>query len=285
MPHVKRFPNPVPWEEKAAIELRETPERRRAALEKFQRKLEEITEFKPYMEQQFLLGFLRTRKFDVDSAVKAYKKFFKMRTYNPAKYFPMGQGTLELHRHYSFGSLTALSRRNPIDNTMVLILRVGEWTPESGFDLSDLFTPVAVVLLAYGMDDATQVNGVRFILDLRDLCLGHLKYFPFSAIQALVEVVQGAFPVRFKGFHILENSIVFNYLYLMTKPFLSRKIKKRILVHGNDVRRLHEHICPSILPEEYDGLDGPFRWRHFVEPLDEIHDKVVDFSHHGYNVL
>ncbi|XP_022659741.1 alpha-tocopherol transfer protein-like isoform X3 [Varroa destructor] len=258
MPHVKRFPNPVPWEEKAAIELRETPERRRAALEKFQRKLEEITEFKPYMEQQFLLGFLRTRKFDVDSAVKAYKKFFKMRTYNPAKYFPMGQGTLELHRHYSFGSLTALSRRNPIDNTMVLILRVGEWTPESGFDLSDLFTPVAVVLLAYGMDDAT---------------------------QALVEVVQGAFPVRFKGFHILENSIVFNYLYLMTKPFLSRKIKKRILVHGNDVRRLHEHICPSILPEEYDGLDGPFRWRHFVEPLDEIHDKVVDFSHHGYNVL
>lgn len=67
--------------------------------------------------------------------------------------------------------------------------------------------------------------------------------------QALVEVVQGAFPVRFKGFHILENSIVFNYLYLMTKPFLSRKIKKRILVHGNDVRRLHEHICPSILPE------------------------------------
>ncbi|OQR71174.1 alpha-tocopherol transfer protein-like [Tropilaelaps mercedesae] len=374
----------APWQEKALVELGETPERRKTCLLEFRERVECIKEFKPCLDERFLLGFLRVRKFDVDRAMKSYKKFFKMRLLNPKKFCPMGEGTRDLREKFQLGVTTILPRRNPIDHTVVVIVRVGNWTPSTGYDLSDLVTPVFLGLLVYGLNDSSQfrpslmltvvpprgqthivvvfhngttglstgcqvsaelfstpqyqqttskatnrnaanssstltplsqhskaslrpatvsdteplrrclsainniqcflqVHGIRFIIDMRGLHFAHLKSFPVSAIRALVYMVTDAFPLRFKGFHVFQDHVVFDYIFFMTKPFLSRKVQKRLHVHGTNIAALHEHICPSILPEEYGGEAGPFETDHWTSQMYKLHDTLVDFSYYGYD--
>lgn len=74
----------------------------------------------------------------------------------------------------------------------------------------------------------TQIAGVVVVLDMAGLSLHHAKFFTPYYAKKMVELVQETFPLRFKGFHIVNEPFYFDAVMTVLKPFLKDKIKKRV---------------------------------------------------------
>lgn len=74
----------------------------------------------------------------------------------------------------------------------------------------------------------TQVNGVVVVMDMSGLSLHHTKFFTPYYAKRTVELIQETFPLRFKGFHIVNEPFYFDAVVAVLKPFLKEKIKKRV---------------------------------------------------------
>lgn len=74
----------------------------------------------------------------------------------------------------------------------------------------------------------TQIAGIVVILDMAGLSLQHAKFFTPYYAKRMVELVQETFPLRFKGFHVVNEPFYFDAVMAVLKPFLKEKIKKRV---------------------------------------------------------
>jgi hypothetical protein len=74
----------------------------------------------------------------------------------------------------------------------------------------------------------TQIAGIVLILDMAGLSLQHAKFFTPYYAKKMVELVQETFPLRFKGFHIVNEPFYFDAVMAVLKPFLKEKIRKRV---------------------------------------------------------
>lgn len=76
--------------------------------------------------------------------------------------------------------------------------------------------------------ERTQIAGIVVILDMAGLSLHHAKFFTPYYAKRMVELVQETFPLRFKGFHIVNEPFYFDAIVTVLKPFLKDKIRKRV---------------------------------------------------------
>lgn len=73
-----------------------------------------------------------------------------------------------------------------------------------------------------------QIGGLVVLLDMSGLGFAHARYLSPHLAKRTVEVVQEAFPMRFKAFHVLHEPFYFDAILAMLKPFLKDKIRKRV---------------------------------------------------------
>lgn len=171
------------WQQRARVELGETPELRRKLLAEFRTMVADIQEFKPRLDDEFLLRFLRAKKFNLHRAVKTYKRYFRIRLVDPDRFMPVGKGPKDYVDAFQLAVGTLLPKLNPIDGTTTIIWRFGNWTPDCGLDLRDILTPTAMAGDLSLEDPQVQVNGVRFLIDLERLQYSYIRYLPFSAVK------------------------------------------------------------------------------------------------------
>ncbi|KAL3197782.1 hypothetical protein MRX96_053866, partial [Rhipicephalus microplus] len=55
-----------------------------------------------------------------------------------------------------------------------------------------------------------------------------------------------------------------------------------IHIHGSDMASLHQYLPPSILPEEYGGVHGPFDNSKYCQGLYDREDSFVQDLKYGY---
>lgn len=80
-------------------------------------------------------------------------------------------------------------------------------------------------------DPKSQIGGVVVLLDMAGVRLAHAKFLTPHLARRTVEVVQEAFPMRFKAFHILHQPFYFDAILALLKPFLKEKIRNRVRFH------------------------------------------------------
>lgn len=73
-----------------------------------------------------------------------------------------------------------------------------------------------------------QISGLVVLLDMAGLSLGHARFLSANLSKRTVEVIQEAFPMRFKAFHILHEPFYMDAILAVLKPFLKEKIRKRV---------------------------------------------------------
>ncbi|OQR77050.1 alpha-tocopherol transfer protein-like [Tropilaelaps mercedesae] len=278
------FPQVTDWQKRASHELGETPELRRKLLDEFRSTVAGIKEFRPRLDDEFLLRFLRAKKFNLQRAVRTYKRYFRIRLVDPERFMPVGKGPKDYAGAFELEVGALLEQLNPLDGTTTIIWRVGKWSPSCGLDLRDIVTPTAMVGDLSLEDPQVQVNGVRFIIDLEKMQYSYLRYIPFSAIKALVMALQDGYPARFKGVHVVHNTSLWDFIYSAARPLLAPKQRARFHLHGNDLSSLHRFIPAEILPSEYGGTAGHFSGGWILKKLYENHEKFVRNSYYGYNV-
>jgi hypothetical protein len=56
------------------------------------------------------------------------------------------------------------------------------------------------------------------------------------------------YPMQVKGVHAVNNPRIVSYAYSIIRPFIPKKVKERLMMHGSDMESLHKYISPDILP-------------------------------------
>lgn len=79
-------------------------------------------------------------------------------------------------------------------------------------------------------DPKTQIGGLVVLLDMSGLGFGHAKFLSPHLAKRTVEVIQEAFPMRFKSFHILHEPFYFDAILAILRPFLKEKIRNRVRI-------------------------------------------------------
>lgn len=96
--------------------------------------------------------------------------------------------------------------------------------------MEEIFRTNILALEQIVREPETQVAGIVVVLDMSGLNLQHVKFFTPYYAKKMVELVQETFPLRFKGFHIVNEPFYFDAVMAIVKPFLKDKIRKRVSI-------------------------------------------------------
>lgn len=77
-------------------------------------------------------------------------------------------------------------------------------------------------------DPCSQIGGLVVLLDMSGLRFAHAKFLSPHLAKRSAEVIQDAFPMRFKAFHILNEPFYFDAVLALIKPFMTDKIRNRV---------------------------------------------------------
>ncbi|CAD7086529.1 unnamed protein product [Hermetia illucens] len=243
------------WQEKAEHELDEIPEKTKARIIQLRHMLA-VTDTLPHgrRDDAFLLRFLRAKKFDVEKAYRMLLKYFSMKQHS-AELFRVSPIS-QLHELLKMQMQYMLPNRDS-NGRQIYIFRVEKCDPYK-CPVESVFRSNVLALENAVREPETQIGGIVVLLDMAGAGLGHAKFLVPYLSRKTVEVIQEAFPLRFKAFHILNQPFYFDAILAVLKPFLKEKIRKRIYLHGKSLESLHNHIPKEILPAEYGGTQSNF---------------------------
>ncbi|GFQ78508.1 alpha-tocopherol transfer protein-like [Trichonephila clavata] len=263
---------PAKFIQKAKEELGETDEIRRTALEQFKKRILEHKKLKASTEDEFLIQFLRARKYDVDKSVELLSNYLNLGISYPDFFNNMDKE--KMYKLARSGFVNVLPFRDN-DGCLLLTMKMGNWDPEE-FDVKVLFCTLTSILFCQRIYPMNQICGVRLIFDSKDYSFKQLRCFFPRYFRLVATALRNCLPVRFAGIHVVNEAVVFRKAWSFFKLLLSEKIKSRIFLHGDNMKDLHKYIPKELLPQEYGGdytNYGNGNW--ITKEIDKIYDKFV----------
>lgn len=203
-------------------------------------------------DSKFLLMFLRARKFDLDKALQLYVNYHLFRHKHA-----------DILRDLSFKSVEHVLHSQVIrvldarcrDGSRALCVSPANWDSAS-FPFLDNFRATFLVLDRLIQEEETQVNGFSVLYDFTGSSLMNMLKVAQSDLitkGVLIELLQEAFPARFKGVHLLHQPWYISIVLSVIKPFMKQKLRERIHSHGENSESLHRYVDPLNLPPELGG--------------------------------
>ncbi|KAK5646338.1 hypothetical protein RI129_004802 [Pyrocoelia pectoralis] len=231
-------------------------------------------------DDDFFIRFLRAKKFDSQKAFHMLQRYYIIKLKFPELFkCPLPS---ELSRILNYQAQNMLINRDQFGRR-VYIIRVEKFD-SSQVTLDDIFRTNILAMEEVVREPETQIAGIVVILDMAGLSLHHARFFTPHYAKRTVEVVQETFPLRFKGFHIVNEPFYFDAVMAVVKPFLKDKVRKRIHLHGGNLSSLHAFIRPDILPFEYGGTAGIFDNRPWHLQLLSDENYFKNLETYGYKV-
>jgi len=276
--HQDNSPLSVDWNKRAQEELQEKAEWRDRDIQALRDLVVAEENLVCSTRDEFLIKFLRAKKFDYEKSFKMVQRYCAMRSRSPQNFLKslpsLAKDTLDCQLQNVLSHRDSLARR-------VFIFRVGKWntattTPE------EIFSSNFMCLELMAKEHKTQISGIVALIDMDGFGWDHIMQLTVDYIRNVVSLVQNSFPIRFREIHIFNESYLFDVTYALVKPFLSEKIRNRIRFHGSDLESLHRAISPKILPRDYGGDQPAFNNSQLKEALENLEDYFQELQGFGY---
>lgn len=261
----------------AEAELGETPEKRRDALTKLTQLLQDEQDLNANKDAQFLLRFLRVRKYNVDAALRTVRNYYKNRASCPSLY-----DTFLPHNAPPEGrKLVMVLPDKDVHGRPVLLCKPGAWiTGELSYE--DFHRTWLLCMEHLASDPAAQVVGVALLLDYAGFTPDKVLSLRPGLLRRAVEYVQDCMPMRMKAAHIVRQHYAFDMLFAIIRPFVKAKLAERVHLHGSNFEKLHEHISPGNLPAEYGGQGPPLDHDNYWKQVDDEEERFAAANRFGY---
>ncbi|KAL1430465.1 hypothetical protein MTO96_041683 [Rhipicephalus appendiculatus] len=235
------------------------------------------------MDDDFLVKFLRARKYNTQAAFKNVEKYFKVRNDRPEMLKDLTPSRIPFDAVCRKHRLVTVSRhRDPIGR-LAVVLKAGSWNAEI-CSLNDLFRVCLVLVEHYLLLEDTQVRGIVAIVDLKGLSIYHLAHYTPSAIRTAVSLVQDSMPIRLKGIYVTNNPKIFDILFAIAKTFLKTKLLKRIRVFGYDLKELPKLMPDDVIAEENGGTNESYDYGPLERDLESEEGYFRQLGSYGYRV-
>ncbi|XP_054715092.1 clavesin-2-like [Uloborus diversus] len=247
---------------KAQVELNETDSRREKALKEVKEKLKGDVSYEYRTDDDFIIAFLRTRKFNCEKTVKMIKNYAKFREEIPSFFPKPSMFEEELRTNI----ISFLPHRDH-QGRAIHAAKIGLWNPDelSVYDLVGVSDTLTEYVLR---NSVTQINGVIGIWDASGLSFKQfLQLSSPKLARAFTKMVQDRLPGRFKGVYIINCHKSCIALYNIFSYFLKEKFRHRIKFLSSDLTELHAIVDPAILPVEWGGVQPNLDCNDLVDKL------------------
>ncbi|KAH6930568.1 hypothetical protein HPB50_014734 [Hyalomma asiaticum] len=231
-------------------------------------------------DAQFLLRFLRVRKYNVDAALRTVRNYYKNRASCPSLY-----DTFLPHTAPPQGrKLVMVLPDKDVHGRPVLLCKPGKsraWiTGELSYE--DFHRTWLLCMEHLASDPAAQVVGVALLLDYAGFTPDKVLSLRPGLLRRAVEYVQDCMPMRMKAAHIVRQHYAFDMLFAIIRPFVKAKLAERVHLHGSNFEKLHEHISPGNLPAEYGGQGPPLDHDNYWKQVDDEEERFAAANRFGY---
>ncbi|XP_022693175.1 clavesin-2-like isoform X1 [Varroa jacobsoni] len=201
-------------------------------------------------DDSFLLRFLRTRKYCLQSAQDTLDRYLTVRTHYPIFFKNPDLSDKGLRDILSRGYLFPLMEKDPEGRTIVFGLAGALDT--SRHKPNDIYRAFSLTFEALLEDEVNQRKGFTYILDESGFRLHHLAHVNLRDVQRVMISGEKGYPMRHKSIHWVNVPRYISALTDFVLSFFSPKLQKRMFVH-TDVNSLHKEFDPKILPLEFGG--------------------------------
>jgi hypothetical protein len=199
----------------------------------------------------FLLRFLRAKKYSILKATQALENYLLSPRICPNYYKSLDVLDPTLSALYDTGCFL-LSPGRDADGCRFVVERPAVIDAEK-FTFLD-WIRAAFLLAECGLDnEETQISGIKFLLDYSGIQLNFLGMISFTDIKNFLEIVMSSMAYRIKAIYLLNMPSIVVHIHEFAMKFVSKKLKKRIIL-VKDVSELKNYMADvSLLPEEYGG--------------------------------
>ncbi|XP_065292346.1 alpha-tocopherol transfer protein-like isoform X2 [Dermacentor albipictus] len=233
-----------PLDDVARRELGETPAVKQMALKELRELISGEPSLNCPMDDDFLVKFLRARKYDKQSAFENIKKYFKVRRDRPELFEELTPSNIPFDVVCRRHQLLTVSHHTDPLGRMVLLMKIGSWNTEI-CTLNDFFRVGIALGECFLLRQDFQVRGIVVIVDLKGLNVYHLSYYTPSVIRTLVSLVQ----IRLLGYNLTE---------------------------------LHQLVPDDVISKEHEGTNESFDYDRLERELTTAENFFQAMSSYGY---
>ncbi|XP_049289270.1 retinol-binding protein pinta-like [Anopheles funestus] len=265
-------PIPECLKRKAAEELNEKESIIAEELEMLKIWIRQSGHIRGRMEEQFLLGFLRSCKHSMERVKQKLDTYYTIRSVLPEVMRNRDPLDPFLRKVIKMGVTVPLPKTVNPDDPKIILIRGDAFDGEvCDFpDILKVFTMIGDLLLRD--DDQMMICGQAAIIDLGHSSSSHLFNFNLSFLRKASILNQQASPLRQKGFHFINTPKSFDIVLNIFKGLMTEKNRKRTIVsHGYSLESLHKYFPKSVLPAELGGDLGPVQ-----QFVDDWEQKLID---------
>ncbi|XP_055681845.1 clavesin-1-like [Lutzomyia longipalpis] len=254
------------FKKKAFEELREDDKLRTQALAQFREWIEKHPKIKRCrMDTNFLLRFLRTKKFSVPDAVELLKNYLTTRKLFPQFFDGLSLDDPVIKHLLTSGCIELLPEPDKQGRVLLTYSREGvDVTKHTSTDL------IRTMNLAYELallDERAQIYGMAHVINWKDFSVANAKIWTIPQMKNFARCMHKTFPLR----HALIFNINFTkygvIIWKIVASFFSEKLRKRVQI-VDDWKTIYDEVGTSALPKEYGGS----------VPRSEISKKIVELA-------
>ncbi|XP_077952523.1 clavesin-1-like [Gasterosteus aculeatus] len=243
--------------EKARLELNENPD----TLHQDIQQVRDMIVTRPDIgflrtDDDFILRFLRARKFEQAETFRLLAQYFQFRQQNLDMFQSFKVDDPGIKRALMDGFPGVLETPDQ-HGRKILILFASNWD-QSRNSFTDILRAILLSLEVLIENPELQINGFVLIIDWSNFSFKQASKLTPNILKLAIEGLQDSFPARFGGIHFVNQPWYIHAMFTIIKPFLKDKTRKRIFLHGNNLNSLHQLLQPECLPSEFGGTLPPY---------------------------
>jgi len=215
---------------------------------------EELRDIGVEEDEEFLLAFVRGKRCCAEKAFKTLQSYIQIRKVKYPKFF---QDLSPRKWRYLLDTTAAprfcgVLKHSDREGRIVAVSECSKFNPRvhKGDDVIETFVTAGLELLR---TDHGPRNGLVLVIDASGFGFRHAREITMSRVYMFLQIFLGSYPIKYKGFHILNNAYLFDTILTVIKQLIPKKLRERIHLHGTNYASLHEHVPREILPQAFGG--------------------------------
>jgi len=202
-------------------------------------------------DANFLLRFLRHKKFNVTLAKETLVQYLTMRQEHSKWFHNLSLSDPIVEDLINRGVVFALPQRDR--NGRRVIFTIGGNIDPNRHKTEDVMRAIMVCLESLLEDEENQVLGFSYILDESGVSLSHISKLWRPSDLKLWSITEKGLPIRHRSMEFLRLPMLVGAVVNLAKSLMSHKLQKRIVVY-KDGQEFKKNVDMDILPKEYGGV-------------------------------